>query len=69
MVPAQRARVDVDFAEVRADDRLLDVLGGAVLIRRLVVTDEELAALLVAWRLDVDDYVMPVPVRIGRWCA
>lgn len=53
-IPVQRSRVDVDFGVVRVDDELLDTLGAALLPVAVDLADDVLAALLLAWRLDVD---------------
>lgn len=51
-------------AQVRADDALLDALGGR-LTGPVVALADELSDLLLRWRVDVDDN--PVPIREVAW--
>jgi hypothetical protein len=44
----------VDTAAVRADDALLDVLGGRALELPAEAVSDDLSGLLHAWRVDVD---------------
>jgi hypothetical protein len=50
----------VDTAAVRADDALLDVLGGRALELPADAVSDELSGLLHAWRVEVDNH----PARI-----
>lgn len=51
-----------DLAAVRADDALLDVLGGRDIDQAAVLADDRLNGLLLAWRYEVDRPPMPVLV-------
>lgn len=51
----------VDLAAVQSDDALLDMIGAGHVAHSF--TDASLAAVLVAWRRDVD--AEPIPVLVG----
>jgi len=52
----------IDFSLVHADDLLLDALSSADPRTRLSAADDELAALLLSWRDDVDEEPIGEPV-------